>query len=111
MIETRFFDRDPLSGSTTLYHFNHAEQTFSFEERLDVEPMLDVNRAQHNAFTGANWKGDMHHVARLDLMTWFKLKKEGILGDQKAFRKWLDDPDNSKYRTRSGGLSRTSGGR
>lgn len=102
MIETRFFDRDPISGSTTLYHFDHAEQTFSFEEIIDKQPMLEANREQHNAFTDANWKGDLHHVARLDLMTWFKLKKNGILNDQKAFRRWLNDRDNLEYRTRPG---------
>lgn len=102
MIETRFFDRDPLSGSTTLYHYDHGTDQFSFEERLDTEPLLDQNRREHNDATDAHWKGDLHKVASLPLMIWFKLKKEGILDDQKRFRKWLNDPDNAKFRTRGG---------
>jgi hypothetical protein len=102
MIETRFFDRDPLTGTTTLYHYDHADDTFHFEDIRDDQALIDANRRQHNDKTDANWKGDMHKVASLPLAVWFKLKKEGIIGDKIAFRRWLNDPDNAAYRTRPG---------
>lgn len=101
-VETRFFDRDPLTGSTTLYHFDHADQTFSYEEILDVEPVIDANRRMHNDATDKSWKGEMHLVASIPMPIWFKLKKEGILDDKKAFQRWLNDSDNAAFRSRPG---------
>jgi hypothetical protein len=102
MIETRFFDSDPLTGTKTLYHFDHADQTFSFEEIHDAQPILDANRRLHNDATDKSWKGELHLVASLPLPVWFKLKKEGILDDKKAFKRWLNDPANAYFRTRPG---------
>lgn len=102
MIETRFFDADPLTGSHTLYHYDHADDTFSFEEVLDAQNIVDTNRALHNDATDRGWKGDIHLVASLPLPIWFKLKKEGILDDQRAFRRWLNDSSNAAFRTRPG---------
>lgn len=101
-MHTRLFDTDPLTGSTTLYHYDPADKSFSFETVEDVEPLIDHNRRQHNDATDAHWKGDMHKVASLPLSIWFKLKKEGILDDKKAFRRWLNDSANSAFRVRSG---------
>lgn len=102
MIETRFMDRDPLSGSTLLYHFDHADRTFTYEDIEDVEPIIERNKMEHNDRTDANWKGDWHQVARLPLSIWFKLKKAGILDDKPAMKRWLNDPDNSGFRVRPG---------
>jgi hypothetical protein len=104
MIETRFFDKDPITGSTTLYHYDYADDTFSFETITDHEPLIEANKRLHNDATDKNWKGDMHLVASLPLDVWFRLKKQGILKDQKALKRFLNDPDNRAYRTRPGRL-------
>lgn len=102
MRETRFMDRDPLTGAVTLYHYDHADDTFAYETIEDVQPLLDANRREHNDTTDHGWKGDIHRVASLPLSIWFKLKKEGILDDQRAFKRWLNDPENAAFRVRPG---------
>ena len=102
MIETRFFDRNPLTGATTLYHYDHADDIAHFETVEDHQPVTDANTRFHIDNTDANWRGDMHLVASLPLTVWFDLKKRGILDDDKALRRWLNDPDNMLFRTRPG---------
>lgn len=99
---SRLIDTSPLTGVSTIYHYDPATGQHHYEDRQEVAPLLDMNRRRHNDATDKSWKGDMHHVASLPLIIWFKLKKAGILNDPKAFRKWLNDPDNAQFRTRPG---------
>jgi hypothetical protein len=102
MIESRFFDKDPLSGATTIYHYDHATDKYHLERTTDYQDIVDMNRRFHNDQTDANWKGEMHMVATLPNEVWFDLKKRGILDDDKAFRRWLNDSENSAFRVKPG---------
>lgn len=102
MIESRFFDRNPLTGATTLYHYDHADDTFTMQTLDDVQQITDQNSRINNSRTDANWRGEMHLVASLPLTIYFDLKKQGIIDDDAAFRRWLNDRDNSMFRTRPG---------
>lgn len=102
MIESRFFDRDAVTGATTLYHFDHADDSFTYERIEDYQPVTDQNTRIHNSRTDANWRGDMHLVASLPMALWFDLKKKGILDDDKALRRWLNARENQLFRTRPG---------
>ena len=42
---------------------------------------------------------DTIHVARIPMVIWNRLNKLGIASDEKAMNAWLDDPDNSVFRT------------
>lgn len=71
----------------------------------DIEPLLDFNKARqndgHDYFTRDR---SMVAVADLPLTIAEQLRKLGILGgqgrrtDQKALRRWLNDPDNRVFR-------------
>lgn len=98
---SRLIDTNPLTGVSTIHHYDPVTERHHYEDRLDVEPLLEMNQYRRND-AGDDWKGDMHHVASLPLVIWFKLKKEGILADPKAFRRWLNDPANIEYRTKRG---------
>ena len=39
-----------------------------------------------------------YHIARLPLKIFMELDAVGITKDEKAFNKWLNDPDNRKWR-------------
>ena len=45
---------------------------------------------------------DTVHVARIPLVVWNRLKKLGITNDEKALNNWLNDKDNSVFRTDDG---------
>lgn len=102
MIETRFFDRNPLTGATSLYHYDDVEKRSYIETTEDHQQQVDHNRRLDNDNTDANWRGDMHLVASLPLSVWFELKKNGTLDDDKRLKKWLNDSSNSAFRVRPG---------
>ena len=43
-------------------------------------------------------------MARIPLTLYNELRNKGIINDHKAFRRWLNDPANSKWRTTGGKL-------
>ena len=69
----------------------------------DVEPILETNTALRNTQT-PGWKGEMHYVAKLPMYLWQSLRTEGRVQEVKDFKKWLNDPDHSKWRTKTGRL-------
>jgi hypothetical protein len=42
---------------------------------------------------------DTVHVARIPMVIWQQLQRLGITKDEAALNKWLNDPDNSVFRT------------
>lgn len=106
MIESRLFDYDPLTGVTEVFHYDTVtdEVTMELTQTLVVD---DLNAAQANAvsdYAPERWKGDLHHVARVPLVVLEELRKNGILDDGKALRRWLNDRDNQVFRTKPGRL-------
>lgn len=95
----RLLSRDPAHGVTQYYHAE-ADGSFLIETQTDVTDLVEANKVAANADHG-RW-GEWAQVARYPLTIWLKLKEEGILADPKAYRKWLNDPDNRAFRTRPG---------
>lgn len=102
LVESRPFDYDPATGTRRTFHY-FDDDTFSIETTQDTSGLVEENLLHRNNDAG-NWKGDGHgvRVAQLPLHIWADLKLRGIIDDQKAFRKWLNDPDNRFFRTKPG---------
>lgn len=72
----------------------------------DVEDRINLNKALQNEPRG-RW-GEGSRVASLPLVVYEGLIQKGIINrqgavvDQRAFRRWLNDPDNRAFRTRLG---------
>lgn len=98
--EPRVLARDRRTGKLVLFHAL-PDGTFAIESRMDVEPILEANKVRAAA-ARSDWKGDIHHVASLDMMVWQQLRSEGRMQEQKDFAKWLNDPDNRKWRSKPG---------
>jgi hypothetical protein len=107
VIETREFEYDPATGIRTWFHYDHDTDTFTLEKVQDVAPILEENLLIRNA-TEDRWKGDGHgvRVASLPIHLWAKLRKDRIIDDhdpkQTRFRAWLNERDNSMFRTKTG---------
>lgn len=99
---SRVLSEDPNTRTKKLFHWDAGSESFHIETVADHGDIVEQNKLLHNAATDANWKGDMVKVASLPLAVWHDLKQKGILDDQKAFRRWLNDPDNLYFRTRPG---------
>jgi hypothetical protein len=103
MAGSRFFNADPLTGVTRFFHPSDDGESFVIETKQDVTDVVQENKAMHAGLDERmTWKGDMHHVARIPNVVYWDLKRRGILEDEKALRKWLNDPDNRAFRLRPG---------
>ena len=77
----------------------------------DVGDLLDANKAlaNHNGKHIGRNKDEWRHLARIPMTVYFELMRQKIISedgysivDQKAFRRWLNDPDNRYFRTSEG---------
>ena len=70
------------------------------ETTQDVDALLDQNRALLNDATGP--MGDMAQTAALPEIIVDDLMRTGAFHDEAYMKKFLNDPDNRKLRTRPG---------
>lgn len=95
---------DSLTKAETRFHWDH--DSIVIENRADVGEVIEDNRRMHAMIDErAKW-GEWAQVASIPMNIYMELQRVGIADDEKALRKWLDDRDNSVFRTRPGKLSR-----
>lgn len=99
---TRVIDRDPLTNKVRLFHWDAADQTFTIETREDRQDLLEQNLLERNNVNTSSWKGEMHKVASIPMVEYMKLVTSGCSKDPKCIERWVNDPANAPYRTRSG---------
>lgn len=69
----------------------------------DVEPILEANKAQYNNDSG-NWKGDIHHVARIpeafvgSLLQEFGCTFQQLMSDPAIKKKLIAKLNSNDYR-------------
>ena len=108
MSEKWLLDRDPLTGITEWFVPDEQDGTFTIQTSQDVENIVEANRDHFNQFNsirdgyGENI-GASTKVASIPLNVFFELKKR-FGHDQKAWKRWLNDPDNAAFRTRPGAV-------
>ena len=108
MSEKHLIDHDPELGITQYYHFDEitGDTTLETVWTSDVDEVNREDYKEHSDYGPSRWRGDMHHVARIPLFLLHELRKKGVAQDQKAFARWLDDPDNRIFRTKPGKLGK-----
>lgn len=106
MIVSHHFDDDPLTAQSRIFHFDYETDRVIMESQQDITDLVEVNKAEFNLHDERTPYNEMHKVASIPMPVMMELHRKGILEDEKAFRKWLDDPDNKVFRTRPGRLSK-----
>lgn len=85
------------------YWHEDDEGNVTIQTTQDVTDIIEANKAAYNQVDErANWKGDMHRVGSVPMSVYYDLKRRGILDDQAALKRWLNDPENQVFRTRPG---------
>lgn len=93
---------DPITRKRQVFHASRDGNEYGIETVYDVEPIMDAAKGEHAMIDErARW-GDIERVASIPMPLYFELQEKGIVQDQKAFRRWLNDRDNSVFRTRPG---------
>ncbi len=100
----RLFDYDPLTGTVQWFHWQDdvKGKEMVLQTVQPTEEIVEGNK-QHYNNAPDRW-GDGQLVARIPISVWGQLQKQGITKDKKAFRRWLNDPDQKVFRLRPGKL-------
>ena len=88
---------DPISRRYTEIETDH-EAGLVITHTQDVRPIVESAKAIASGFDPLV-RRDTIHVARIPLVIMNQLRKLGIAQDPKRFADWLNDPDNSVFRT------------
>lgn len=102
----RPFDSDPEVGLVETFHYDETTGEFFLENEQDVSDVVADNKAHFNEKDErARWSrgvlgGD--RVASIPNVLWAELEAKGITQDEKALKRWLNDPDNRAFRVRPG---------
>ena len=97
----KVFSHDPMTGITKYWHDNQVG-TVTIESDQDVKAIMEANQFGRKEMDKHTKWGEMSRVASIPLTLYYELQKKGILDDQAAMKKWLNDPDNELFRTRKG---------
>lgn len=110
-MRSRLFDRDPLTGTTKIWHYDETTDQATIETIRDVQDHADINKAVRNEYDErARWaSGVGNQVASIPLNVWDDADTKmggALMNDDKVLLKWLDDRDQGVFRTRPGRLSK-----
>jgi hypothetical protein len=104
----RTISADPALRKVVQFHDLH-DGSFAVDTVFDVEDIIHENTAVRNAQPDG-WKGREHMVASIPMPIWQALRMTWkLLGlstpeKQAALQRFLNDPDNAKFRTKTGRL-------
>ncbi len=102
MTEKKLFDKDDALGITRIWHYDADKDEATIETRQDVSQIIEENKQEYAQIDErARW-GEWTRVASIPMSIYFQLKREGKLDDEAFMKRWLNDPDNKYFRTRSG---------
>ena len=98
----KLFDYDPETGTTKWWHYDADKDEAKIETVFEVGDIIEANKAQFNSTDErAKW-GEWSRVASIPMALFYRLKQQGIIDDQAAMKRWINDPDNRLFRTRPG---------
>jgi len=95
-------DYIPETLTSETFHLDEMEDKVVLSTEQDVTQIIEENKALQNLVTSIDRWGDMRRVAQVPLSLYLDLYKKGITRDEKAFKRWLNDPDNRLFRTSPG---------
>jgi hypothetical protein len=95
---------DTMTGVSQVYHRDNADGMVTITQEQEVAPIIEHNKAEFND-APQRWNlNGFNKIASLPLTVYYDLKAKGILDDEAAFKRWLNDSENRHFRTRPGAL-------
>lgn len=95
-------DADAVSGQFSTFEYDAGEDAYVIRHGQTLDKLIDANKADYNDDKKRMTDGLGQKVASIPLHIYFELRKQGIVQDRKAFKRWLNDPDNLYFRTAPG---------
>lgn len=98
----KHFDSNQELGITRTWHYDEIKDEAIIQTQQDVTDVIEENREEFaQVDENAKW-GEFSKVASIPLSLYYQMKSEGKLDDQAYMKRWLNDPENRYFRTRSG---------
>jgi hypothetical protein len=98
--EFELLDYEPATGISTWFSFNYADDTFTIRETQDAEALMRVTQRAYNATDGnTRWGDGLEKVGSIPLTLFYE---HGMHKDEAAIKRFLNDRDYQKFRTRPG---------
>lgn len=95
-------DYCPETGVSSWFRYNDADDTITMRETQDAEVLMRLNQHQYNATDERARYGDgLQKMGSIPLTMFYE---NGMNKDPDAIKKFLNDRDNAKFRTRPGRL-------
>lgn len=98
-MDSQIISVDQQSRTTEIHHYDESEKLVTIETEQDVTELIESNRAIFNLADERERWGEGRRVASIPMNVYMDLYQKGIIQDQEALRKWLNDPDNRFFRT------------
>jgi hypothetical protein len=89
-----YLDIDPVTGE---FVFTEVQKVAGLQTRINNQ----ANDWRKGSLIG-NTQRHAQQVAEIPMIVVHRLMRDGIWGDDKALRKWLNDRDNRAFRTSGG---------
>lgn len=103
------FERDPLTKSTTIFHYDDATDRVTLEERSDITAIIETNKAiSRTPELQSSRHSELKKVASIPMAMFQMLRNEwaarGLSYEERQaeLRKLLNDPDYRLLRTDDG---------
>ena len=97
----RLFSHNPGLGITKYWHYDDDTDTAVIESVAEHEGLLEAALRSRNDFTSLDRMGDgVQKVADVPMDIYSEWLRTGKDKDPAFVRKWLNDPENRRYRTR-----------
>jgi len=97
----KIIDHDPVTGISHVFYYDNETDEATITAEQNVDDVVEENKQLYND-APTNWNDDWNRVAQIPMVVYWDLKRKGILDDQVALKRWLNDPENRFFRTRPG---------
>ena len=95
----KLLNPDPDSGISQVFHYDPGTEMSTITTEQEIDPITYCNRFLSNEQGKRFAKSGITKVASIPLGVYYDLKRKGIVDDQVAFRRWMNDSDNRVFRT------------
>jgi hypothetical protein len=97
----RLFSHNAALGITTYAHVDEDSDRIVLEKVADETALLEALQRKRNGFTSFDRMGDgLQQVAEVPMHEYAKWLADGRDKDQAFIRRWVNDPENRRYRVR-----------
>ncbi len=100
------FDTDPITRTVQVFHYDELTDTFTIEDRQNVDAIVEHNKAvQNDDQFRARPQNEVRRVASIPMNLFAQMQQEwrekgySYEERQAALRRFLNDPNNKFFRT------------